>query len=257
MTEFEQFEAVLGELAELLLDLGDLASQVVLIGGQVLALESRLQGGTGTITLKTRTGIEVDRGFSFEPDLLFELEGDEFAAERLPEVLRGRGYQQVREFRWSKPLAGGAQMALDLFSMPGVEREALPVPMTVLPDARLALKFKHRIEFMVGAVPLRLSVPDAAGFLAMKVRAKLEQRPRETKDCFDLFAYTMLMGTKTVLSSLAQAGQEGRLIQAKLVDLFREPSAPGVRDVLDYASSLEPAEQELLAQAVVDLFSEF
>jgi hypothetical protein len=30
-----------------------------------------------------------------------------------------------------------------------------------------------------------------------------------------------------------------------------------VRDVLEYASSLEPVEQELLAQAVVDLFSEF
>ncbi|ADO67931.1 hypothetical protein [Stigmatella aurantiaca] len=52
MTELEHFEAVLRELAELLLDLGDLASRVVLIGGQVLALESRLQGGTGTITLK-------------------------------------------------------------------------------------------------------------------------------------------------------------------------------------------------------------
>ncbi|WP_225413116.1 hypothetical protein [Stigmatella hybrida] len=257
MTELEQFEAVLRELAELLLDLGDLASRVVLIGGQVLALESRLQGGTGTITLKTSTGIEVDRGFSFEPDLLFELEGDEFAADRLPEVLRDRGYQRVRDFRWSRPLPGGAQMDLDLFSMPGVEREALPVPMTVLPNAPLALKFKRRIEFSVGKVPLRLSVPDAAGFLAMKVEAKLKQRPKETKDCFDLFAYVMLMGTKTVLSSLAQADHEGRLIQAKLVDLFREPSSPGVRDVLEYASSLEPAEQELLAQAVVDLFSEF
>jgi hypothetical protein len=257
MTELEQFEAVLRELAELLLDLGDLASRVLLIGGQVIALESRLQGGTGTIILKTNTGIEVDRGFSFEPDLLFELDGDYFAAERLPEVLTSRGYQKVRSFRWSKPLAGGSQMSIDLFSMPDVEQDVLPVQMTALPDAPLALKFKRRIEFRVGEIPLRLAVPDAAGFLAMKVRAKLEQRPNETKDCFDIFAYVMLMGTKTVLASLAQAGYEGRLIQAKLVDLFRVPSAPGVRDVLEYASSLDPAEQELLAQAVVDLFSEF
>ncbi|ADO67932.1 hypothetical protein [Stigmatella aurantiaca] len=129
--------------------------------------------------------------------------------------------------------------------------------MTPLPDAWLALKRKRGIELRVGNVPLRLSVPDAAGFLAMKIRAKLEQRPEKTKDCFDIFAYVKLMGVKTVLSSLAQAGQEGRLIQAQLVDLFREPSSPGVRDVLDYAGSLEPTEQELLAQAVVDLFSDF
>jgi hypothetical protein len=42
MTELEQFEAVLRELAERLLDLGDLSSRVVLIGGQVVAMESRL-----------------------------------------------------------------------------------------------------------------------------------------------------------------------------------------------------------------------
>jgi hypothetical protein len=164
------------------------------------------------ITLKTGTGIEVDRGFSYEPDLLFELEGDEFTAERLPEVLKARDYQRFRDYRWSKPLSSGVMMDLDVFSMPGVAQDELPVPMTVLPDAQLALKHKRTIEIKVGNLPLSLAVPDAAGFLAMKVRAKLEHRPK---------------------------------------------SSPGVRDVLEYASSLEPTEQELLAQAVVDLFSEF
>lgn len=45
--ELQQFEAVLRELGELMLDLGDLSSRVVLIGGQVLALESRRRGGLG------------------------------------------------------------------------------------------------------------------------------------------------------------------------------------------------------------------
>ncbi|WP_275663159.1 hypothetical protein [Corallococcus macrosporus] len=40
MTEEERFEEILRELGELLLDLGDLSWDVVLIGGQVLAVES-------------------------------------------------------------------------------------------------------------------------------------------------------------------------------------------------------------------------
>lgn len=257
MTELEQFEAVLRELGELLLDLGNLASRVVLIGGQVLALESRKRGGTGVITVATDTGTEVLRGFSYEPDLLFELDGSEFMAERIPEILKLRGYRRAKEFRWSKPLEGGMDMELDLFAPADVEQEDLPVRMTPLLDASLVLKRPYLIELKIGDTPLRIAVPDAAGFLAMKIRAKQVHRPEGTKDCFDIFAYVKLIGPEQVLSSLDAAGYEGRRIRAKLVDLFRHPSAPGVQDVLEYASSLEPDEQELLAQAVVDLFAEF
>jgi hypothetical protein len=239
------------------LDLGDLASRVVLIGGQVLALESRRREGTGILNVVTDTGVEVTRGFTYEPDLLFELEGDEFMAERLLEVLGIRGYRRVRDFRWAKRLAGGVDMSLDLFAPPGVERQSLPSGMTPLPDEPLVVRGKYEIKLNVGEMPLRIAVPDAAGFLAMKIRAKREQRPRETKDCFDIFAYVKLVGTEAVLASLARAGHEGRIIQARLVDLFRVESAAGVQDVLAYAGSLTPEEQGLLAQAAVDLFSDF
>lgn len=257
MTEDERFEEVLRELGELLLDLGDLSSRVVLIGGQVLALESRLRGGTGVISIKTETGTEVDRGFSFEPDLLFDLEGAEFSAERLPQVLQQRGYGRTRGFRWSKTLGSGGDMHLDLFAPADIERSVLPTEMTLLPDAQLALRRSQPARLTIGDTSLRILLPDAVGFLAMKVRAKLEQRPEEHKDSFDIFAYVKLIGAKAVLASLTEAGKDGHVLQGKLLRLFWNASAPGVQDVMAYATSLEPMEKELLAQAAVDLFSEF
>ncbi|EPX64222.1 hypothetical protein D187_005356 [Cystobacter fuscus DSM 2262] len=125
MEEVEQFEAVLRELGELMIDLGDLASSVVLIGGQVLALESRRRGQSGVIAVETETGEEVTRGFTFEPDLLFDLDGTEFMAGRLPEVLKERGYERARQFRWSKKLRG-SWVQLDLFAPEEVEPDDLP-----------------------------------------------------------------------------------------------------------------------------------
>lgn len=255
MTDDERFEEILRELGALLLDLGDLSTRAVLIGGQVLALESRQRGGTGVIAIKTDTGTEVDRGFSYEPDLLFDLDGTEFMAERLPQVLQQRGYRRTREFRWSKELDGG-EMHLDLFAPADVERSQLPTAMTPLPDARLALRRSQPVALTIGDTPLRILLPDAVGFLAMKVRAKLEQRPAVHKDSFDIFAYVKLVGAKVVRDALEQAGQDGRVLRGKLLQLFWNASAPGVRDVMAYASSLETAEKELLAQAAVDLFAE-
>jgi hypothetical protein len=257
VTEQQRFEEVLRELGELLLALGDLSSRTVLIGGQVLALESRLRGGSGVIAVETDAGPVVDRGFSFEPDLLFDMDGGEFMDERLPQVLQARGYKRIhRQHRWSKELVGGP-MHLDLFAPAHAEPAELPTPMTLVPDARVVLRGAHRVELTIGDTPLRIALPNAAGFLAMKVRAKQDQRPNETKDSFDIFAYVKLVGPVEVLASLAQAGAEGRMIRARLVDLFRDTSAPGVQDVVEYASSLEAQEQELLAQAAVDLFSDF
>jgi len=257
MDELEQFEAVLQELGELMLDLGDLASSVVLIGGQVLALEARQRGRSGIIEVETDTGDVVPRGFTLEPDLLFDLDGSEFTAGRLPEILRHRGYQRVlRGFRWSKSL-GETFIHLDLFAPEGVEPGDLPTFMTPLPDASLVLRRRKRIELSVGGRALRIAIPDAVGFLAMKTRAKFELRPEETKDSFDIFAYVKLVGTGAVLEALRQAGQEGRDIHKKLLALFYDRTSSGVRDVVTYASTLEPEQQELLAQAVVDLFAEF
>jgi hypothetical protein len=255
MTDAEKFEEVLCELGELLLDLGDLSSKAVLIGGQVLALESLRRGGPGVIAIKTDTGTEVDRGFSFEPDLLFDLDGTEFMAERLPEVLKLRGYSRTREFRWSRKLQGG-EMHLDLFAPADVEQSQLPTPMTPLPDAPLAVRRSQRVFLRVGDTPLSILLPDAVGFLAMKERAKREQRPTATKDCFDMFAYVKLIGPEAVKASLEQAGTEGSLLRDRLRNLFWNDTAPGVQDVMANATSLEQADKELLAQAAVDLFSE-
>ncbi|NOK21730.1 hypothetical protein [Corallococcus carmarthensis] len=107
MTDEERFDEILGELGELMLDLGDLSSRIMLIGGQVLALESRQRGGTGVIAIETDTGIVVERGFSFEPDLLFDLDGADFMAERLPEVLRQRAMRRPGSSAGPRPCRVG------------------------------------------------------------------------------------------------------------------------------------------------------
>ena len=170
---------MLRELAELILDLGDLGRSVVLIGGQVLALHSRAAGGTGSVDVRTDTGITVERGFSMEPDLLFDFDEDTFTAERLTEVLHLRGYLRARDFRWAKALAGdpGFTMQLDLFAPSEVPTEVLPTPMTPLPDGYLALRRKVPVELLLDEVTLRIHVPDPVAFLSLKVRAKREQRP--------------------------------------------------------------------------------
>jgi len=254
--DLQKFETVLQELGELMLDLGDLSSCVVLIGGQVLALESRKRGRSGMIEVETDTGEVVPRGFTFEPDLLFDLDGTEFPAGRLPEILHARGYQRVRQFRWLKSV-GETSIYVDLFAPEGVDPSELPTPMTPLPDAHLVLRRRQHIELTIGDRSLRIAIPDAVGFLAMKTRAKLDQRPKETKDSFDIFAYVKLLGPGAVLEALRQAGPEGREIQKKLLTLFYARSSPGVQDVMAVADTLEPTQRELLAQSVVDLFAEF
>jgi len=253
--EERQFERVLEELADLMNQLGDLSQSVTVIGGQVLAIESRLRGKSGEVTLRTETGQSIPRGFTLEPDLLFDLDGTEFMAERLTEVLRDRGYRRTKNHRWSRELEEG-RIDLDLFAPEGVDPLDLPTSMTPLRDSRLVLHRRQPFQLKVGGTVLSLALPSIAGFIAMKLRAKLELRPEVTKDSFDLVAYVSMIGAVEVVKALS-ADREGRRLQAQLVDLFRSKDAPGVVDVLAYAGALEPMEQELLAAAVVELFSEF
>ncbi|WP_239989253.1 hypothetical protein [Corallococcus macrosporus] len=198
----------------------------------------------------------VERGYSFEPDLLFNMDGTEFSAERLPSVLKQRGYERkARNFRWSKSLPGG-WMHLDLFSPAEVEQAQLPTGMTPLPDAGLALRGSQPVSLPIGDISLRIRLPDAVGFLSMKVRAKLEHRPTDHKDCFDIFAYVKLVGLAEVRASLERAGDEGHVLRGKLQRLFWSPDAEGVQDVIAYAEGLEQDERALLAQAVVDVFAD-
>ncbi|QDE72222.1 hypothetical protein BHS05_00460 [Myxococcus xanthus] len=128
--------------------------------------------------------------------------------------------------------------------------------MTPLPDARLALRGSQPVFLPMGETSLRIRLPDAVGFLSMKVRAKLEQRPTETKDCFDIFAYVKLVGLDDVRASLKQAGEEGQALRAKLQRLFWSTDAAGVLDIIAYAEGLEEVDRALLAQAAVDLFAD-
>ncbi|RKH61793.1 hypothetical protein [Corallococcus llansteffanensis] len=257
MTEEKRFEEILGELGALMLHLELFSFRVLLIGGQVLALESRQRGGTGVISIATDTGTMVDRGFSFEPDLLIDLDGTGPTDDQLPRILEQRGYKMLnRGFRWSKDLPGGP-MRLDLFApSEDVTSADLPMHMTLLPDSRLALRRRQRVELTIGGKTVGIHLPDAAGFLAMKERAKREQRPEKAKDSFDMFAYVKLVGPETVRASLQQASDVDPLLRDRLRQLFKDVSAPGPQDVITYAASLDTDEQELLAQAAVDLFAE-
>lgn len=188
MDEVEQFERALLELGGLMRALEDLASSVVLIGGQVLALEARRRGHSGAIAVKTETGEELTRGFTLEPDLLFDIEGTEFMAGRLPEVLKGRGYERVRQYRWSRRLQG-LLFHVDLFASDEVEPGDLPTAMVPLPDARLVIKRARPATFDIQGTSLRIALPDVVGFLMMKTRARLQLRAHSHKDSFDIVAY--------------------------------------------------------------------
>ncbi|MBS2031499.1 MAG: hypothetical protein JST54_26600 [Deltaproteobacteria bacterium] len=254
MTEAEKFECVLAELGQLLLSLGDLAEHVVLIGGQVLALEARQKTGDATIQVVTDTGITVPRGYSFEPDLLFDFEQQPQQAERLPQILGAAGYKRTREHRWAKQV-GEVAVEIDLFVPDDIDDAVVPTGATRLPQGALALARPQRLAVKLKDRELPLQVPSPAAFLALKLDAKLIHRPGETKDCFDIFAYVRLHTPKVVGPAL-DAVHEGRAIRRDLYTLFGDVESPGVLDVLKYAATLDQQDQALLARSVVDLFAE-
>jgi hypothetical protein len=86
---------------------------VLVVGGQVIALEARLRGGDGVIGIETSTGTRVVRGFSLDLDLLYDGEAG-WMGERLPEVRRSCGFERSTTFRWSKVV--GEQLSTSTFS---------------------------------------------------------------------------------------------------------------------------------------------
>ncbi len=256
MTDEERFLAVLEELHALLLQLGDLKDRTVIIGGHVIALHGLARRGSAAIETSTGTGVVVSRGFTHEPDLLFDLDADTFTAERLPEVLKLRGYQRHRDFRWGKTLESGVLVELDLFRSPELEDLDAPVSMTALPDAAAVIRRTETIVVRLGGADTRWRVPDPFGFLSMKVRAKLEQRPLKHKDCFDMYVLVKLLGAETVRAALDAAPERARQLRRQLSSLFWSIDAPGVLDVLFEAGVTDTAERELLARDVVDTFAD-
>ncbi len=249
VSDLERLERVLSELGELWLRLGDLAEHVMVIGGQVIALESRTRGGDGVIEVETSVGPKVVRGYSFDLDLLYDGEAG-WMGERLPQVLRSCGFERSTSFRWTKQV-GAERVDIDLLVAPSTEPEDLPTPMTVVPGGDLAILRPRRVQL---TPVLQVAIPSTLGFLALKVEAK-KLRPRATKDTFDLLAYVSLMTPQVIADALRAGGADGARLREELRMLFGSENAPGVLDVLAYASTLEPTDRQLVARAVVDLMS--
>ncbi len=247
MTDAEKFEVVLGELGTLLLKLGDLREHVVVVGGLALEAKARAAGLPEPVTVGADAGVEVVRGYSLDIDLLYSDAG--MLDERLPQVLRGCGFERSTSTRWRKTVRG-ITIPVDLLTHENVDPDALPTPMTAAVGAEPG-DGREELEVRAGARLVRIPVPDTVAFLAMKLAARA-LAPDRYKDSFDVYAYVSIVGPEQVRGALAAAGRRGAEVRETLRARFADERAMGVRDVLSYAGTLAADERELLARAVMD-----
>lgn len=254
MREEERFEVVLGELGALLSRIGWLC-EVVLIGGQVLAIEQLASGEDALVRVETDTGQTIIRGYSFDPDLLLEPIDPEQSNrwDELPHLLREAGFRRTgRPFQWEKQV-GEVYVRLDLFTPAGAVEAA--TPMTELPRGDAVLERAQLIRFLIGGRELAIRTPSPLDFVLMKLDATRIRRPPNAKDSFDLYAYVRKKGATAIGRALASALEREEAL-ARLGELFGTDSSPGVLDVLSYATSLEDMERQLVARDVVRTFAE-
>lgn len=251
--EAAQFEIVLDELRGVLIDFTTIGVSAMLVGGQVLAVESKAAGGDGVIEVRTPTDVAVQRGFSMEPDLLIDVDEAASRVDAIVDILKERRFKRIKTYRWAKQVPTG-EVLLDLFMPPDADEANNPAGFTRLPMGDIALLRPRTIQVHLKSGILDVAVPDVVGFLAMKLEAKLKLRPTESKDSFDIYAYVAMKGIEVVNSGLKRDASEGPRIIARLRPLFGDIDAPGVIDVLAYAGSLGDHERALLSRAVVDLF---
>src|SRR4051812_18972098 len=126
MTPEERLDLVLDELRQLLTAFHDLAAHVLLVGGQVLAVEAKRAGGTGEIVVTTPTGLSLGGRYTMEPDLLLDVDSAGARAEHFLDALRERGFKRVRSFRWHKELDAGFGVDIDLFVPPDADPSNIP-----------------------------------------------------------------------------------------------------------------------------------
>jgi hypothetical protein len=233
-----------------MLELADLAEHVYLIGGQVLSVRERERGRNGVIEIETPTGVRIDRGFSLEPDLLLDIDGMGPRSDALVDVLRRRGYRRARDFRWLREI-DGHPVEIDLFRPESSDRDYAPTGMIVARGGDLAMARALKVRLGLQAGTLEIAVPDAVGFLAMKIAAK-DLRPKLSKDCFDIYAYVWLTTPEATRAALNSAGADGKQVRAGLQRLFGALDAVGVQDVIAYASTLSDFDRSLLERTVAD-----
>lgn len=252
MTDTERFEIIIGALGELVIALGSIGlyeKDIVLIGAQVVALEQRARK-LELFEVRTPHDIALTRGFSMEPDLVFDTD-DEQKMEQLFEVTRQQGF--VRSFLPGRPAryvktVRGVKVEVDFFTT-SIEE---PSP-GGLPRLRGAGRLRtHSVALLHNQT---ISVPDACSYLSMKLEAKLRIRPAHQKDSFDMYLYVRTMGEQAVIKSLDNTGPDGARVRRELQELFGSLDGRGVRDVV--AAGLpqaNPAEKELLLRHVVETF---
>lgn len=258
MTDEARFAQVLSEVHALLMQLGDLSSHVMVIGGQVIALHGLARRRVAAIETTTDTGVKVTRGFTNEPDLFFDIDEQTFGSERLVEVLRNRGYQRTnRAYCWGRRLTNGVEVMIDLFRPEELREEFAPTVMTPLRDAALITRRPEELTVELDGKPTSWRVPNAFAFMRTKVTAKLVHRPASTRDCFDLYVFLRLLGAKHVRATFAAAPDVARIqLERELRQLFWDENSPGVRDVVAEAAGLDAYERDLLIRDVIDLFAE-
>lgn len=254
MTETERFAVVLDELGSLLNRLDGLC-EVVLIGGQALAVEQVAADQDPVLQVETDTGQRVVRGYTFDPDLLVEPVDPEESArgDELPYLLREAGYRRGgRAFQWEKQV-GEVYVRLDLFTPEGGPLP--PTEMTPLPRGEAVLRRATEHRLHLGARDVRIRTPSIVDFVLMKLDATRIRRPPSAKDAFDLYAYVRKKTPSAVGRELAGAPERDEAL-ARLHELFGSDDAPGVTDVLVFAPTLGGADRALVARDVVRTFAE-
>ncbi|SRR6266568_6345081 len=254
MTEAERFEVVLDELGSLLSSLGWLCD-VVLIGGQALAVEQVAAGEDPALQVETDTGQRIVRGYSFDPDLLIEPVDPEQSArwDELPQVLRDAGYGRGgRTFQWEKQI-GDVYVRLDLFTPKGAPQP--PTDMTPLPRGEEVLARATEVRLRVGARDVKIKTPSVLDFVLLKLDATTIRRPRNPKDAFDLYAYVRKKTPIVVGQALARAREQDEAL-ARLHELFGRDDSIGVLDVLRFAPTLEGSDKLLVIKDVLRSFAE-
>ncbi|MBS2025689.1 MAG: hypothetical protein JST92_25090 [Deltaproteobacteria bacterium] len=259
MDDEAKFELVLDELRRLLLGFASIGLDVVLIGGQVIAVWNKANTGSGRIHIAGETGVNVERGYSMEPDLLVELpeaETDRQHEDLLSDVMKQHGFTRGQpDTRWFKvtPLL---TMQVDLFAPEDTPSKGRTTPMTSLPRAYAATTCCERLVVRLPENKvLEVRLPDALGFLSLKAYASLRLRSKP-KDAFDAFVYVAQVGLQQVAQSFAKRPPLGRQVLSELRQLFETVESAGVKDVVAEANLFDTEADALLARQVVDMFQE-
>ncbi len=253
MTEAERFSVILDELGALLVKLGYYSENIVLIGGQALAAEQVAAGEDPILQVQTDTGQTIDRGYSFDPDLLIEpLDPAESSQwDELPQLLRNAGYARTpRSFRWEKQV-GEVYVRVDLF-MPAGHPEP-PTMMTPLPRGDKVLSRSQSMWLSVGGKGFSLRTPSIIDFVLMKLDARGLRHKVNPKDAFDLYAYVRKKTPEEVGRAIAGAPERDEALR-RLKELFGLTDSVGVLEVLEFASTLDEGDRALVARDVVRTF---